>query len=254
MNVMVKNPGVSALQDDLRNKGVKYIIGAYVDIHGAQKGKVVPIDHLPHMVDGSELYTGYALDGLGQEPNEDEFASVPDLAHVIQLPWEPKLAWSPADLSFHGKPYPLSTRVALKQQIAKAAEMGFGFNLGVECEIFVLKQAADGSLHTPDPNDKLIKPCYDVRGFMSNFSWLDKMASVINDLGWDLVFLRPRGRLRPIRIRLHLRRCPDDLRPRHLLPHDGQTLCRGGRAGRDDDAEALRRSHRQWRAFQHVAS
>jgi glutamine synthetase len=183
---MGTTPELAALQEDLRKRGVKYVIGAYVDIHGAQKGKVVPIDHLPHMAAGSELYTGYALDGLGQEPNEDEFASVPDFGHLIQLPWEPKLAWTPADLSFHGEPYPLSTRVALKNQIAKAAEMGFGFNLGVECEIFVLKQAADGSLQTPDPNDKLIKPCYDVRGFVSNFTWLDKMASTINDLGWDL--------------------------------------------------------------------
>ena len=186
MNTMVKPSDLGAVQEDLRRRGVKYIIGAYVDIHGAQKGKVVPIDHLPHMVHGSELYTGYALDGLGQEPNEDEFASVPDLAHLIQLPWEPKLAWAPADLSFHGKPYPLSTRVALKNQIAEAAKLGFGFNLGVECEIFLLRQAADGSLHTPDPNDRLVKPCYDVRGFLSNFDWLDKMATVINDLGWDL--------------------------------------------------------------------
>ena len=42
-------------------------MGAYVDIHGIPKGKVVPIDHLLHMAHGSELYTGYALDGLGQE-------------------------------------------------------------------------------------------------------------------------------------------------------------------------------------------
>ena len=186
MNVMAKVPGLGTLQDDLRKRGVKYVIGAYVDIHGSQKGKVVPIDHLPQMAAGSELYTGYALDGLGQEPNEDEFASVPDLGHVIQLPWEPKLAWAPADLSLGEKPYPLSTRVALKKQIAEAAKLGFGFNLGVECEIFLLRQAADGTLHTPDPNDKLVKPCYDVRGFMSNFGWLDKMATVINDLGWDL--------------------------------------------------------------------
>ena len=186
MNMMVKTASVAALQDELRAKGVKYVIGAYVDIHGAQKGKVVPLDHLPHMTEGSELYTGYALDGLGQAPNEDEFASVPDLGHVIQLPWEPKLAWAPADLMLHGKPYPLSTRVVLKQQIAEAAKLGFGFNLGIECEIFLLKQAADGTLQTPDPNDKLVKPCYDLRGFMSNFGWLDKMASVIGDLGWDL--------------------------------------------------------------------
>jgi glutamine synthetase len=170
----------------LKAQGVKYCIGAYVDIHGVQKGKVVPIEHLSHMAAGSELYTGYALDGLGQEPNEDEFASVPDLDHVIQLPWEPKIAWMPADLAFHGKPYPLNTRVALKAQLAKAAEMGFGFNLGVECEIFLLKKNEDGSLSIPDPDDKLGKPCYDVQGFVNAFPWLDKMATAINGLGWDL--------------------------------------------------------------------
>ncbi len=177
---------IAALQKQLTAGGVKYVIGAYVDIHGAQKAKVVPIAHLAHMAAGSERYTGYALDGLGQAPNDDELISVPDLGRVIQLPWEPKLAWAPADLILGGAPYALSTRVALKNQLAQAAELGFGMNLGIECEIYLLKQAADGTLHTPDPDDRLIKPCYDVRGFVSNFAWLDKMASAINDLGWDL--------------------------------------------------------------------
>ena len=99
-------------QERLRQEGVKYLIGAYVDIHGVPKAKVVPLEHLAHMAHGSELYTGYALDGLGQEPNEDEIASVPDLDHIIQLPWEPKIAWMPADNTFRGKPYALNTRVA----------------------------------------------------------------------------------------------------------------------------------------------
>lgn len=180
------DPAIAKLQDELRAKGVKYVIGAYVDIHGAQKAKVVPIDHLPQMAAGSERYTGYALDGLGQAPNEDELASVPDFSQLIQLPWESKLAWCPADLTFQGQPYPLSTRVALKTVMAEAEAMGFGFNLGIECEIFLLKQEADGSLHTPIPDDKLVKPCYDVRGFVDNFTWLDKVATTINDLGWDL--------------------------------------------------------------------
>ncbi|MCC0806962.1 type III glutamate--ammonia ligase [Methylobacterium sp. W2] len=180
------DPAIATLQDDLRAKGVKYVIGAYVDIHGAQKAKVVPVDHLPQMAAGSERYTGYALDGLGQAPNEDELASVPDFSQLIQLPWESKLAWCPADLTFQGQPYPLSTRVALKTVLKDAEAMGFGFNLGIECEIFLLKQEADGSLHTPIPDDKLVKPCYDVRGFVDNFTWLDKVATTINDLGWDL--------------------------------------------------------------------
>ncbi len=183
---MAHREDIKALQRELREKGVKYCIGAYVDIHGVPKGKVVPIDHLGHMVEGSELYTGYALDGLGQAPNDDEIASVPDINHIVQLPWEPKVAWMPADNTFKGKPYPLNTRVALKKVLAEAAAMGFGFNLGIECEIFLLRQGQDGALQIPNPDDKLLKPCYDVRSFLDSFSWLDKVATCINDLGWDL--------------------------------------------------------------------
>lgn len=132
------------LQKELTDKGVKYCIGAYVDIHGVPKAKVVPIDHLGHMAKGSERYTGYALDGLGQAPNDDELTSVPDLDSVIQLPWEPKIAWMAADNHFQGK------------------------------------------LSVPDAEDKLTKSCYDVRGFTNSFSWLDKMATAINGLDWDL--------------------------------------------------------------------
>lgn len=174
------------IQQNLKQRGVKYCMGAYVDIHGIPKGKVVPIDHLLHMAHGSELYTGYALDGLGQAPNDDEIASVPDLDHIIQLPWEPGIAWMPADNTFHGQPYALNTRVALKNQLAIAADMGFGFNLGIECEVFLLKKNEDGSLSVPHSDDKLTKPCYDLRGFMDNYSWLDRVASTINELGWDL--------------------------------------------------------------------
>ncbi|MBN2865052.1 MAG: type III glutamate--ammonia ligase [Thiotrichales bacterium] len=173
----------------LKEMGVKYCIGAYVDIHGIPKGKFVPIDHLGHMVKGSELYTGYALDGLGQKPNEDEIASVPDLNSLIQLPWQPEVAWMAADNTLHGEPYEINTRVALKKVLAQAEEIGFGFNLGIECELFVLKEEEDGSLSVPDKDDRLTKPCYDVRSFMNRFTWLDKMATTINDLGWDLYSL-----------------------------------------------------------------
>lgn len=195
MKANISNPSLSMdksneeilnIQKELKEKGVRYCIGAYVDIHGVPKGKVVPIDHLVHMAHGSELYTGYALDGLGQDPNDDEIASVPDLDHVIQCPWEPKLAWMPADNTFKGKPYLLNTRTALKQQLQKATELGFGFNLGIECEVFLLKQNEDSTLSVPHTDDKLVKPCYDVRGFMDNFSWLDRIAETINGLGWDL--------------------------------------------------------------------
>ncbi len=177
---------IEKIRQELSAKGVKYCLGAYVDIHGIPKGKVVPLSHLEHMAHGSELYTGYALDGLGQEPNDDEIASVPDLNHIIQLPWQPEVAWMPADNTFKGEPYALNTRVALKNVLKQAEAMGFGFNLGIEAEVFVVAQNEDGELAIPNPDDKLVKPCYDARGFLHQFRWLDRMATAIDDLGWDL--------------------------------------------------------------------
>lgn len=184
-----KDIDVHAVQASLRERGVEYCIGAFVDIHGVPKAKIVPVDHLPQMASGSERYTGCALDGLGQAPNDDELTSIPDLGRAVQLPWQPKIAWMPADNALNGEPYPLNTRVALKGMLAQAAELGFGFNLGIECEIYLLRQEADGRLVVPDPDNKLVKPCYDVGGFLGAFTWLDRMSRTINDLGWDLYSL-----------------------------------------------------------------
>jgi glutamine synthetase len=180
------NTGPAALRAELIRKGVKYCLGAYVDIHGVPKGKFVPIEHFEHFANGSELYTGYALDGLGQAPNDDEISSVPDLRHIIQIPWRKEVAWIPADNHFHGKPYPLNTRVLLQKVQDDAASLGFGFNLGIECEIYVLKQDEQGKLLVPNSDDNLEKSCYDVKRFFDVFPWLDEMATTMNGLGWDV--------------------------------------------------------------------
>jgi glutamine synthetase len=180
---------IQALEAELKTRGVKYCIGAYPDIHGIPKGKVVPIAHFAHFAEGSELYTGYALDGLGQSPNDDEIASVPDLDRMIQLPWNKDIAWFPADNTFHGEPYEISSRVALKKQLAEAASMGFGFQLGIECEVFVVRMREDGRIENPNPDDTLTKACYDIKRFMDRYPWLNKVSTAINELGWDLYSL-----------------------------------------------------------------
>jgi glutamine synthetase len=174
------------IQSELVAKGVKYCVGAFVDIHGVPKGKFVPIDHFPEFAAGSELYTGYALDGLGQRPNDDEISSVPDTDSITILPWRPEVAWMPADNEFHGHPYPVNTRVALKRVLAEAASMGFGLNLGIECEVYLVKLEGKDRIRIPNPDDDLVKSCYDVRRFLDRYAWLDKMASGIGGLGWGL--------------------------------------------------------------------
>jgi glutamine synthetase len=160
-----------------------------VDIHGVPKGKFVPVEHFEHFAHGSELYTGYALDGLGQAPNDDEISSVPDTDRIIQLPWRKEVAWMPADNHFHGTPYPLNTRVLLKNLLGEADKMGFTFNLGIECEIYVLKQDEQGRLTVPNSDDNLEKSCYDIKRFLDVFPWLDEMVTTMNGLGWDVYSL-----------------------------------------------------------------
>jgi glutamine synthetase len=172
-------------QAELRAAGVRYCLGAYVDIHGKPKAKCVPIEHFTHMMQGSELFTGYALDGLGQEPNDDEISAQPDLSRLIRLPWQKDVAWIPSDNHFRGAPYPLNTRVLLQNVLADAATLGFGFNVGIECEVYVLKEEG-GRLVVPDPTDDLGKPCYDVRSFLRSLPFLDRMVSYMNELGWDV--------------------------------------------------------------------
>ena len=184
-----KSVNLDVLKKKLTAQGVKYCLGAYVDIHGVPKGKFVPIDHFVHFAEGSELYTGYALDGLGQAPNDDEISSVPDLNHIIQLPWQKEVAWMPADNHFHGQSYPLNSRVLLKNILAEAEKMGFSFNLGIECEIYVLKQNERGELIVPNSDDNLDKSCYDVKRFLDVFPWLDEMVTTMNGLGWDVYSL-----------------------------------------------------------------
>jgi glutamine synthetase len=67
--------------------------------------------------------------------------------------------------------------------------MGFGMNLGIECELYVVKLADDGTLQIPNPDDDLVKACYDVKRFLDRYTWLDKVSTAINDLGWDLYSL-----------------------------------------------------------------
>jgi glutamine synthetase len=177
---------VQDIKQDYLSKGVKYCIGAFVDIHGTPKGKVVPIDHFEHFAHGSEMYTGYALDGLGQRPNDDEIASLPDLERGIILPWNRDVAWFPADNTFHEQPYPINTRVALKNVLQQAADMGFKANLGIECEVFVVKQGENGELLIPNEDDNLEKSCYDIKRFMDRYTWLDKIASSMKEMNWDL--------------------------------------------------------------------
>ena len=173
------------LKESLIEKGVAYCLSSYVDIHGIPKGKVVPVSHFERMMRGSELYTGAALDGLGQGPHDDELALHPDPDAVTVLPWRPNVAWAPGNLRYHDEPWHMCSRTVLGNQIARAAGMGLRFNLGIECEVFLVQREGD-RVQPVNPFDVLPKAAYDVIGVLEDLDWLDQAVGYMNELGWDV--------------------------------------------------------------------
>lgn len=181
----VQGETIQQLKKSLVERGVKYCLASYVDAHGISKAKTVPIEHFERMMRGSELFTGAALDGLGQGPQDDELAIHPDPEAVTVLPWRPQVAWAPGNLLYHDTPWPMCSRTVLQRQVERAARLGFRFNLGIECEIYLVRREGD-RVYPANPKDVLPKAAYDVVGLLENLDWLDEVVRYMNDLGWDV--------------------------------------------------------------------
>jgi glutamine synthetase len=178
--------GVENTRASLEQRGVRYALASFVDLHGVCKAKAVPIGHLDAMLAGSELFTGAALDGVPQDVSDDEVAALPDPASATVLPWRPDTVWMASNLQLHGQPFPACSRTILCRVRDQAAHMGLGFNLGVETEFFVLRRLADGDVAPASARDTLEKPCYDLRGLLDNLDWLDELVQAMNGLGWGV--------------------------------------------------------------------
>lgn len=175
-----------AVLGNLRASGVKYMLASYVDMHGVSKGKVVPVEHFDRMMSGSELCTGAALDGVPQDVSDEEVAAHPDPASCTVLPWNKDFAWFASDLWCEGKPFEACSRNILKRALSKAASMGYGMNLGMEAEFFVLRDDAERGYVPLSDRKHLDKPAYDVSRMLDNMGWMDELVQAMNGLGWDV--------------------------------------------------------------------
>lgn len=174
---------------ELREQGVKLCLSGYVDIHGVAKAKGVPIELFNRMMGGSELFTGAAIDGLGQGPNEDELSAHPDLNAITILPWNREVAWAPGSLHYHGEPYPMDSRNVLRRQLDRAAGLGYTFNLGVETELYLVQKDGNGRVSPANPGDTLAKAAYDVRLLLEAYPFVGDMVAYLEGLDWGLFSL-----------------------------------------------------------------
>ena len=161
-------------------RGIKYFLISFVDLFGSLRSKLVPARAIADMQRDGAGFAGFAA-WLDMTPADSDMFSIPDPDSLIQLPWKPEVGWLAGDLAMDGKPVEASPRVALKQQIARAEDLGFRMKTGVECEYFLV--SADGS-SIADPNDTQEKPCYDQSALMRQYDVISEICDSMIELGW----------------------------------------------------------------------
>ena len=170
------------LSDLARDRGIRYFLISFTDLFGVQRSKLVPAQSIDAMAENGAGFAGFAA-WLDMTPADPDILAVPDRDNLIQLPWQPDVAWMPADLyDINGEPMVDTPRLLLKKMIALAASKGYQIKTGVECEFFLL---SNNEHQISDPRDNSAKPCYDQQALMRRYDIISEICNGMIGLGWQ---------------------------------------------------------------------
>jgi glutamine synthetase len=167
-----------------RENGIEFVFAQFVDMYGKPSAKLVPVTHLDGLFEDGAGFAGFAAGNVGQRPSDPDLAAMPDARSFTPLPWQPRVARLACDLFVEGESWPYCPRTILKNQVERAAAMGYEFKIGAELEYFLLRRNDDGSLSPADAWDTAEQPCYDMRALTRSLDFVTEVARNINELGW----------------------------------------------------------------------
>ncbi|NIB42522.1 type III glutamate--ammonia ligase [Pseudomaricurvus alkylphenolicus] len=176
----------SNIEKFLSDNNVKYILAQFVDIHGTAKTKSVPAKCLLDVVEKGAGFAGFAVWGLGMEPNGPDFMARGDLDTLTLVPWQPGYARLVCDGFVNEEPYPYDSRVVLKRQLQLLADRGWTLNTGLEPEFSLFTRHQDGNLSVVDETDVLDKPCYDYKGLSRSREFLENLVESLQEVDFDV--------------------------------------------------------------------
>ncbi|RZM79857.1 type III glutamate--ammonia ligase [Leptolyngbya iicbica LK] len=169
------------LSEIARDRGIDYFLISFTDLFGVQRSKLVPAQSIDTMAANGAGFAGFAA-WLDMTPADPDVLAMPDPDSLFQLPWQPDVAWMPADLyGVDGEPIAQTPRLVLKRVLAQAAEQGYQICTGVECEYFLLNE--DGT-DISDGRDRQSKPCYDQQALMRRYDVIREICDGMLSLGW----------------------------------------------------------------------
>jgi glutamine synthetase len=168
----------------LRDDEIEFILAMFVDLHGKQCAKLVPVSALDQFLECGAGFAGHAAGAIGQTPADADIAAMPDIASYTPMPWQPGLAVVQCDPHVEGEPWPYAPRVILKRELARLATRGMELRAGAEPEYFLLRRTPDGGIAPADPLDDSALPCYDAKGLTRSYDFLTTVSRTLNTLGW----------------------------------------------------------------------
>ena len=174
--------------DALAAKGIHSILTQFADIHGAAKGKLVPLQNLREWVETGAGFAGPSIwgTGLGRYGKRSEYYGRVELQSLRVLPFMPGVAHAVCDGFAGGQALETCSRQLLKHQLQRLKDRGWTLWVGIEPEFFLLRQDSQGIWQGADGRDHLDKPSYDLKSIFRNREFLDDMRESLTQLGFEL--------------------------------------------------------------------
>ncbi len=181
---------MTELQERLRAAGVHSLLVQFADVHGAAKGKLVPLAHLADVLGTGAGFAGPSIWGTGlpRTGPRSEYYARGDAATALPLPWMPGVARIVGDGFVDGAPFEGCPRQVLRRAVARLAERGWTMRTGIEPEFFLLKRT-EGGWAPADDADRLDKPSYDLKSLPRQAGFLHALRAALEAAGLDVLQL-----------------------------------------------------------------
>jgi len=167
-----------------RERDLGFVLCSFVEMSGAPKAKLVPVERLDDLEREGAAFAGFAAGEIGQGPHSPDMASLPDWSSLLVVPWRREIAWVAGDVHVEGRSWPYCPRSILRRQLDLARQQGMVFKTGVEVEFFLVRRTPDGGIEPADGLDVLAKPCYDQTTVGRSLDFLTTLLRYASELGW----------------------------------------------------------------------
>ena len=131
----------------VEDEDVEFIRLQFTDIFGILKNVAITASQLDKALNNDCMFDGSAIEGFVRIDESDMYLH-PDLDSFEIFPWRPqqgKVARLICDVyNPDGTPFIGDPRYVLKRAVKRAADMGYTFQVGPECEFFLFHTDEEG--------------------------------------------------------------------------------------------------------------